>query len=326
MKKTDELEHVWNFSDPNCPIISEWPSFENKGSSCKFDIMGKACLDTKDDIDVLLKKGLRGYFRGMKQAKYKNYSSAYRFWVNEGLYPYFNPSEALPERFLIFCEVILKIVEKSKISEKLKLFYQSQALRPILNKDFFYFSLLQHFGAPSPLIDVTRSLKIALFFAIENIPETDLKLGQGNKIDDYVAVYYFPTDIFLLADTSQSFSDLAKNGDAKVFLLDDSHQKKNIIYSNENIIAQQGAFLFLDPWVEFLEKATGNISIKVSCGTKSRNIYLPKIECFNIHKGLASYIRKRLLADGISKDTIYPTKKAIAEEIRKAVCQEALLP
>ena len=212
-----------------------------------------------------------------------------------------------------------------------------------------YISLLQHYGAPTPLLDFTHGLNIALYFALDGMKNA----SSNNDIDNYFSLYIIDrnkcgnelVDIVSVLDhglengtamleelkaqypnTSLDYSllkdvdkytkwikqDGTNDGLCKMdcgFLdnpLNSSTismiETNEILYwSNINIIAQKGCFVFYTKDDEPLEQYFG--------GT---NTYLPKLKCINIHKSLASYIKKKYL-QGLSKNDIYPDINILCE-------------
>lgn len=65
------------------PVLTEWSSFEEKAKAFGPVSEGRNLLNTPREFDEWMERKLRGYFRGMNEAKYKIYSSAYREWVND---------------------------------------------------------------------------------------------------------------------------------------------------------------------------------------------------------------------------------------------------
>jgi len=111
-------------------------------------------------------------FRGVGEAKYRIYSSSQRMWI----------TQELENRFDSYLNFLEKLVGEFKSTNKVieKFFSKIETLPeeiPIL-------SYLQHYGAPTPLIDFTKNMNVALFFAIDG-----LRHNPSLDIDNYFSIY-----------------------------------------------------------------------------------------------------------------------------------------
>ena len=114
--------------------------------------------------------------------------------------------------------------------------------------------------------------------------------------------------------TDMKYDRLYQKERADLYILDD-HKRKGLIFSNENIRAQNGAFLFLNPDYLSLDEA---LQAKRHAAGKA----IPQVECFNIEKALVPYIRSMLEKEGITASSIYPSREKIANEIHQEVIKE----
>jgi len=76
--------------------------------------------------------------------------------------------------------------------------------------DFSFYSLLQHYGKPTPLIDFTRNFSKAMFFALDEIDTNKCK----NEIDNYFSIFFISTSNLDLLDASEQFIGAVKFNNA----------------------------------------------------------------------------------------------------------------
>ena len=276
-------------------------------------------------------------FRGIHEAKYKIYTSAQREWI-------MNDYSKQGIAFVQFIQSIISNIRKRTI---LSQYYKSLNIH---ENDLLYISLLQHYGAPSPLLDFTHNLNIALYFALDGLKVA----SSNNDIDNYFSLYildrnkcgYELVDIVAMLSNGREsgekmlkeFMDLNPNQPVNDSLLkhvdeyttwikDDGtneglckidcgfldnplksktfsmYETNEILYwSNVNLIAQEGCFIFYTKENTPLEQYFG-----------FDNKYLPKLKCVNIHKSLAEYIKNKYLKS-ISRLDIYPDISLMCKE------------
>lgn len=105
--------------------------------------------------------------------------------------------------------------------------------------------------------------------------------------------------------------------------MEERETKKLRLWSNPNIIAQQGCFILNPSPIDPLEHLyyVRNNQLK----EEKRVAFLPNLKCLNIHKSLAPYIREEYLrSNEITKETIYPDFNAIANEAYEAFQRDPL--
>ena len=211
-------------------------------------------------------------------------------------------------------------------------------------RDFPLISLLQYYGAPTPVIDWSYNINCAVFFATDGVQK---KPNSGNTIDNYISVYsihkkrlHQRKELLSLYDISKKYypsittmRDLGdeNNPNANVlFILSDfetttqedyqgqlkvkSHKPVTSLY-NQNLIPQEGLLMynpFKDRPVESL--------FNVDPNGVGQNLHLGKFKCYNIHKDLSEYLG-RLIANrhGIKKSFMYPYLYDDAKAIKEAV-------
>lgn len=312
-------------------------------------------IDKIADLDALVEEyvNLKTYtsknidksliFRGLNEAKFKLYNSGQRRWIGEEL-------DKFGKTYLNFIELE---IEKAKSFQNnlLVKFYSALGHKAY---DFSILSFLQHYGAPTPLLDFTYSFDCAAFFATDQLlykPSTD--------IENYFSIYMIDTSnvknelasFFQLIQSSlenidtiientkienvnyekildqfrildfKTFYDLKLfhipgfNIDNKKFKLKNYPNFELIINQhNLNIINQEGLFVFNSDPLTPLE------NLFTGKQKENQTFILPKIKCWNIHKRFKDYFI-RYLTEGTDKKRNFPINRAFIypqeEEIAK---------
>jgi len=221
--------------------------------------------------------------------------------------------------------MIQNMVNKAKEVKLLQQVFKYYDIK-IDQMDFPLLSILQHYKAPTPLLDWTYDLNIALFFAIYNIKKSDI----SNVIDDYISIYR------LNKNNHQSFLEnnlnfMSANRFPGVSWLGGILQDKNSViyisdfeinefkkddpdliikpltsYYNLNILAQKGLFVFnpsedrpLEDFPELHESEIGNT----------------KIYCYNINKDLSELIKYKIGEKYINSDFLFPNLEQYSKKI-----------
>ena len=276
-------------------------------------------------------------YRGVHEAKYKIYTSAQREWIT-------NEYSKQGITYTQFIHSIISNIRKNTILSK---YYKSLKIN---ENDLLYISLLQHYGAPTPLLDFTHGLNIALYFALDGMKNA----SSNNDIDNYFSLYIIdrnkcgnelvdivsflnhglengtamlkdfknqypntPLDYSLLKEVDKYTKWIKQDGSndglckMNCGFLDNPlntntitmYETKEILYwSNINLIAQQGCFIFYTQENTPLECYFGN-----------ENKYLPKLRCINVHKSLSEYIKNKYL-NSMSRLDIYPDINLMCKE------------
>lgn len=256
------------------------------------------------------------FFRGMTQARYRLYTSAQRMWMTNE-----RKTSEVKVTYREFFKTLLDISRNHPVLSEVFKVYK-------LKGDEISFpalSLIQHYGGPSPLMDWSYELDIALYFAMEKVDE---KVEYANLIGDYVSVYRInntKTKVQSLSQLSQaafpSFNDLIeqlKKGElspARLFYMagfEETGQIKSLtsIY-NQNIITQKGLFIFnpsrTNPLEDYFPKNSSNNA---------------QIRCYNIHKSLAGHIRKIIADRNVTKEFIYPDLNKVIEFVKEEIAKK----
>lgn len=263
-------------------------------------------------------------FRGMGEAKYKLLTSAQRFWIKNNLENLWKPKKYL--------EFVQKFVDSARKELLFNKVFQYYRLTPN-QRDFPILSILQHYHAPTPLMDWTYNLDVALYFAIyKHVP---IPQNEGtSKIDEYVSIYHINKKeqkwnnfINLLDFTRGSFPRISsfyswEHSHNLIFYISDFEDKRIptrsftderpiTTFYNLNIIPQQGLFIFNPFPTKPLEDCfnTANSIIK------GKDLELFPFNCINIRKELANHIFSKIQIKGIDKNFIYPNLSSYCEKL-----------
>lgn len=286
-------------------------------------------IDTKDVLDnhlhYLLADNPHCIFRGVREARYKLFTSVQREWITNGL-----------GRHTTINQLVDSLIGDMRQNRVLNDYFASMN---IVQTDFLYLSLLQHYSAPTPLLDFTHNHRVALYFATAGLTT----VYTENDLDDYFSLYYIDldkagtrltrVDDFLAEDLErgrklcETFEKISPSISVDKSLLDDlnlftqwkdtlselplvfvdnpqfaravttPYTGQTLYWSNLNIIAQEGCFLLYNREDIPLEEHLDN-----------RMVW-----CLDIHKSLADYVRASYLS-GITHDTLFPNITQMAQE------------
>lgn len=267
----------------------------------------------------LLAEGPFGnFFRGVTDARYKLYNSAQRFWIRNNL----REVESLAKP-LSYIDMIQNMIDKAKEVKLLQQVFGYYDLKSE-QQDFPLLSILQHYNAPTPLMDWTYDLDVALYFAIDGLVRSD----KANVIEDYVSIYRINKKIhssfmldnlnFISGNIFPSLKNLANwVTDLRVLYISDFEiqgavDKFNRLikplttYYNLNILAQKGIFIF---------NPNENVPLEDFAVAPGAGYADSRVFCYNINKDLAELIKYRIGKEGINAGFIYPELKNYAQTI-----------
>lgn len=323
--------------------IPVYKSLDEKRRSFKEDAF--FIINTKEELDQWFHKYSTNFpkeqavdyiFRGMSEAKFKLFTSAQRYWISD------NMAQWKPE--YLYFDFILDLVERAKKNPLLKKIFNLYGYS-IEERDFPILSLLQHYGAPTPLLDWTYNINCAAFFAIDGVQR---RPGSGDTIENYVSIYsihkkkfsrnrelisimdFFNISKFPTLEKFRYIGEEANPNANILFILSDfepitllnyrgplkvrTYKPLTSLY-NQNIIPQEGLLMynpFKDRPIEQL--------FNVDPLGEGQNLHLEPFMCFNIHKDLTEYLRRLLInRHGIQKGFIYPYLYDDAKAIKEAV-------
>lgn len=282
-------------------------------------------------------------YRGVSEAYRKMYTSAQRAWMTQG-YSKRNEFQNDINRFIAKCIAAVK-------SDKLLQDYYSTFKIPAT--DVLYLSLMQHYGAPSPLLDFTYDIRTALYFACQNLSP----FTASHDIQNYFSIYYHETtslemrlDNFLInglssgADCVRDFKNKHPYTPLGTELLDDLRETL-MWYQTKN--PQEGLHRLKDAFIDnpkytkevktpfsnqILFWANHNILAQEGCFMLYNEYDKPNLpledyfaehkhipfSCIDIHKSLAGYIKENYL-QGSTEATLFPDLSSIVTDCAAGV-------
>lgn len=275
-------------------------------------------------------------YRGMHEARYKLFTSAQREWITNE----YNKSG------IDFCYFIQSIIDNIRSNEILSNYYKSLG---VSQNDLLYLSLLQHYGAPAPLLDFTYNKNVALYFALEDIKNTP----SNSDIDDYVSIY-----IIKKPNSGDSFVDIVNM--LKVSLKTGIDHYKEAVKNHPGYNIDASILEDVNKYTSWINDETGKNNLAdLSCGfldnpfhagflrmyNTNETLYwsnmniiaqegcfafytesekpleqyfnedknLPQIVCLNIHKSLADYIRESYLLE-YTEEKLFPAPELLCKK------------
>jgi len=277
-------------------------------------------------------------YRGLTEAKYKLFTSAQRVWIGNEMQQWAN------KPYLEFVIELVKNANKNTLIKKVFDIYGYSSD----DREFPILSLLQHYGAPTPLMDWTYNNHIAFFFATDGLNK---KEEPKQAIDNYFSIYRiykrkYKNELLNIIDFTPSktypaissflnaYGDDDNNPNANgIFYISDFERKGESTDSirpfgmlkirtrkpltsiyNQNIIPQEGLFIF-NP---FSSKTLEDI-FNIDLNKEGWNMALTPFDCFNINKDLAEYLRRKIdVKYKINKSFIYPILNDEARKIKES--------
>jgi len=275
-------------------------------------------------------------YRGMTEAKYKLLTSSQRLWISNEMQQWANKS---------YIDFISDLVDKANGNALIKKVFEFYNYSRS-DREFPILSLLQHYGSPTPLMDWTYNNNVAFFFATDGLKK---KEKSRENIDDYFSIYrinkrqykrellniidFIPKELYPDIKSFNDFGD--NNGNPKsngIFYISDFERKGESIGAtrpfgnlmirtkkpltsiyNQNIIPQERLFIF-NP---FSQKTLEDI-FNTDLNKDGWNLALTPFDCFNIHKDIAEYLRRKIdVRFKINKGFIYPNLNDEARKIKE---------
>ena len=161
------------------PKLPEYKSFAEKEEL----FCNNEYVNSVEDLDKLivrlqsLEQSL--IFRGVSNAGYKMFASSQRHWMQKSDWV----ARMGHESYYSFVE---EIIRRTECLVEVQQYMQQHNVH---TNDMFLMALMQHFGAPSPMIDFSESLLTGLFFA-SDWDDSRWDDSGNNQLDDYVSLYY----------------------------------------------------------------------------------------------------------------------------------------
>ena len=297
----------------------------------------------KTNLEEKRKDATAIIYRGVTEAKYKLLTSAQRLWISNEMKQWANKD------YLSFIISLISNAKNNPVIKKVFDLYNYSSSE----REFPILSLLQHYGAPTPLMDWTYNSKIAFFFGIDGVVKKEQPI---NDIDNYFSIYkinkrnyrreflniidIFPNELYPELNAFRDFGDKKDNENSNsIFYISDFEKKgestgdtkpypRILIRSkkpltsvyNQNIVTQEGLFIF-NP---FSAKTIEEI-FNVNLNEDGWNLSLTPFECFNIHKDLAEYLKRKIeINDKINTEFIYPNLNKEAQKIKEKTMNDLI--
>lgn len=206
-------------------IITQIPyyeSFEDKESH--YD--NNYYLNTEEEFRQFIKKFLDSeqlwYYRGVNEAKYKLFTSSQRHWCQRTDWV----ARYGEANYYEFVESIVRKVEELDVVQEYIIQHH------VNTNDMFLLTLLQHFNAPSPIMEFSENLLAGLYYAADWNEDSWVDTGK-NEISDYISLYYVDKSIeceessvqkYIMDDAETKQFDMV-NGNS----VDDKETEDNIL-------------------------------------------------------------------------------------------------
>lgn len=136
-----------------------------------------------------MKKNKNIIFRGANESKYRLYSSLQRFWV----------SQKLEHKSISFVDFVKRTIHNALNDKRFNAFTNKKQKNHLA-----VLSTLQHYEAPTPLMDWTLSIDTALLFGLYGL---NSKISQRRDIHNYFSLYYLEEDDFKYIDIKVHFKN-----------------------------------------------------------------------------------------------------------------------
>ena len=136
-------------------------------------------IDTINDYDHV-KQSLEKYkliYRGVNEAKYKLYTSLQRQFLS---------NKVNRNRYRTLFDFMNEEINQIKSDYVLPKYYKALGA-PVT--DYLYMSFLQHYGAPTTLMDFSEDIDTALYFATKDVAYK-MDGAVQNHISNYVSLYW----------------------------------------------------------------------------------------------------------------------------------------
>ena len=175
------LAHRYGFKRKN--MNTEYNSREDK--QLAFGNQNMEWIDTIDDYNSI-KKSLGKHkliYRGVNEAKYKLYTSLQRQFLS---------NKVNRNRYPTLFDFMNEEINQIKLDKVLPKYYKALGA-PVT--DYLFMSFLQHYGAPTTLMDFSEDIDTALFFATQDVAYKMDRAVQ-NHISNYVSLLLLSAKTF----------------------------------------------------------------------------------------------------------------------------------
>lgn len=293
-------------------------------------------LTTEHQIDQLLSTFSNRtdfVFRGIGNSRYKLFCSAQRLWITNDL----------GKSFSSYKEFIQEIIALARGTNGKTIDRFFQIMKGKI-EDLELLSFIQHYKGPTPLIDFSRNIEVALSFACDSAPKADI----NEEIDNYISLYILSLNATDEQNTERNFwammwetillskfnlsaaqKEQFDKGMRSLDVFFEAIKTVSTVYidsdimkefkfnliTSMNIMNQEGVFFFIKdpvkPFEQILEEEFKN--------GYTKNSKTKWIKCHHIDKNLLPYIKQKL-----SKrlDYLFPDSYNMMEDVRNGLIRK----
>ena len=290
-------------------------------------------LRFKDLQDLAANTKLHAVFRGVPEAKYRLYTSLQRELFN------LNLNEAGLGK-----KMTIKLLANAKVpSCKWTNYFKSMG---VVENDWLYLALLQHYGAPSPLLDFSKNPKVALYFMCKGLQSRH----STEEIDHYASLVYYK-NVEVCRNVAHTLKKTAEevyrsknpkpytDKDFQTFFAEDlsfesvMHDKeweiitayRGITHSSSN----KELSVFALPVTNMnMVSQEGEFVCNVSDGKPLEDLFQRDgrcyLYCLNIHKSLYNYIVSKYFKGSLELQSreFFPSDRELAADVRMKTLEQ----
>lgn len=235
----------------------QYTNFEEKKSI----YLDNLKIDTFDEFrkyfSELVEHSSDYVYRGISNASFKMYSSAQRQWIDN------HGEKVTGYPFESYEDFLSKIVDRAKTLSCVKRYLKKHDIH---YNEMWLLALMQHYGAPSTMLDFSHDIFSSLFFMCDGAG----KPSADDELDNYVSLYFMSSKLDWLNATVQRITSDAVN------------------YVRMNIIPEYGVSqpeMYADflsevntlPFCKFIKDGIPFVSLEGPCGGKVE-INIPELE------------------------------------------------
>lgn len=195
-------------------------------------------------------------YRGISNASFKMYSSAQRQWIdNDGVKVKGYPHDS-------YEDFLSKIVNRAKKLSCVKRYLKQHNIH---YNEMWLLALMQHYGAPSIMLDFSHDIFSSLFFMCDGAG----KPSDHGELGDYVSLYFMSSRLdWLMATVQRITSDAVDNVRMKiipVYGTSKPQMYENFLHEVETL-----------PFCKYIEDGIPFVSLEGPCGGKVQ-INIPEL-------------------------------------------------
>lgn len=282
-----------------------------------------------------IRKDVKHIFRGIKEASYKNFTSAQRYYFQHD-YKNCSPKE------LIAAQINALRLNRQQLLQRYCYSFG------IPCSDLFLLSFAQHHGGISPLLDFSRAVNTALFFMTHHVEFPNYGEGTYEKehILNYMSMYYILRDSPMTPNICEIYGKMIRKYKNEIQINEkttaqywqkkiNAEGKKLSAYQNLSsqfagvpIVVEESKVVFWVDGYEFVGKINDcnlNLAAQQGCFVYHDEGILPlenELCCVDIHKSLVPFIREEILQEFFTEQTMFPNADVlVANALKEASAQ-----